>query len=640
MKKAIKIGLIMEKGSDRDNMLIELQILGHKVYMIPDDLDKYKLMIEIGIKVLVVEDSDVDKMYDDIKKIKAVEELKDLVILPLMDKKNVKNGVWDSIASISYRVIDNSKKNYKDKLSKILGEKSGVLGFKVEVNYIGDFVVFRIFGGMGLITSSSIKTKFKDLISGSGKEYIVDLTEVDFVESVGVGVLLDMQNSVFKLKKNVKFVIDSERVMKLIKMIKLDKYFDIYSSIDQIVVIEEYDKIEVAIVDDAKFMRVLIGGTLEKNGLLTRGYEDPIIALAEIKENQPDIVLVDYEMPNINGIEFINRLKPKELGIPVIMLTTTQDVKLVLSAIRSGASDFLNKPFDTQELVGIIIKLVEENKLKQENERLFNEVKRREKELNKKNKKIMTMYNQLEEELSMASEIQTNLLPQKFPEIEGFKFAAKYRPSKDIGGDFYDFIDMNNGYHGLVFADVSGHGIPAALLSTLFKGYVNVYTMDIISPGEAMERLNEVIAENFTDGKFVSTFYLIINEKDGNITYCKAAQEPALFINKEGEIEELITEGQVLGLFSYDDFPEFINFEDKEIMLKSGEKLFLYTDGITEAASKTGEMYGLARLKEMLIENRGENPDDLIEIINRDLMEFLEGMPILDDLTMFVIERE
>ena len=117
-------------------------------------------------------------------------------------------------------------------------------------------------------------------------------------------------------------------------------------------------------------------------------------------------------------------------------------------------SDFLNKPVKSDELIYIIKKIVKSNNLKKENQRLFLELKRREKELEKKNRQISKLYNDLEDELQMASEIQKKLMPETFPDVDGFKFAVKYLPSQDIGGDFYDMIQMSNGYYGVAFADV------------------------------------------------------------------------------------------------------------------------------------------------------------------------------------------
>ena len=122
--------------------------------------------------------------------------------------------------------------------------------------------------------------------------------------------------------------------------------------------------------------------------------------------------------------------------------------------------------------------------------------------------------------------------------------------------------------------------------------------------------------------------------------YCKAAQEPGILIKKDGTIEELITKGQVLGLFSEEDFPGMIEFEEKELVLDPGDKIFLYTDGIIEAQNKDEIFYGIERLKELLAINHSKKGQELLDIVYGDLMDYLEGLPVIDDLTMFVIEKE
>jgi sigma-B regulation protein RsbU (phosphoserine phosphatase) len=242
-------------------------------------------------------------------------------------------------------------------------------------------------------------------------------------------------------------------------------------------------------------MRTLIASVLEEEGFHTISYGNPVEALEELIENPTDIILVDYEMPEMNGLEFIDNFKPKERAWPTVMLTTETDVNLAVKAIRLGASDFLNKPFKKDELIQILRKVDKENKLIKENKKLFEQLKIREKELKRKNDQLYTLYSDLEDELKMASEIQKNILPQEYPKLEGFDFAVKYKPSQDIGGDFYDFIELPNGNHAIAFADISGHGIPASLLSTMFKVHLVTYAKSNEDPAELLKILNEEVAD-------------------------------------------------------------------------------------------------------------------------------------------------
>ncbi len=622
----------MKKNNARSKILIELQKRGYRSYIIPEDTDKYKLIEKIKPDLLMLGEAVENSFLGYIDDIKKEKSISDIPIIAIVDKHI--EGAMD----IVYIKEDNPQP-VVEIVDKFLGEDGAK--FDLKVLQIGDRIVFRVLGELDMAGSVYLREKFNDYFREGNKKFIIDIGEVDYLESVGLGVLIHIQKSIVAAKGEIKYIITSEKIKKLLVMVKLDKYFEIYSSLEELVVLPEGEKkIKAVVIDDARFMRKLITGLLNEEGFETIEFENPVKALAEIDSIRPDIILVDYEMPEMNGIEFIQEFKPALKDIPTIMLTTVKDINLALKAIRMGASDFLNKPFEKEELIHIIKKIVRANSLKRDNERLLLELKKREKELEKKSNEIYNLYTNLEEELQMASEIQRKLMPETFPELDNWRFAVKYLPSQDIGGDFYDVLKMSNGYYGVAFADISGHGIPAALLSTMFKVYLITYSKDIIFPAETMELLNEVAVETFPDGKFISVFYLIMREDSNKVIYCKAAQEPGLLIKKDGTIEEMSTKGQVLGLFSAKLFPGMIEFEQKEVEVESGEKIFLYTDGIVEARNKKDEFYGMERLEKILKQNSHRDAEELIEVVYGDLLDYLEGMPVSDDLTLMVIEKK
>lgn len=640
--KAKKIGIIMEKNKARDKILINLQKNGYRVYVIPEDEDMIKTIKEMALSLIIIGKSEQKEISSYLDEIKSQPELFDVPVVILVDKNMgnsdivqiLKNGATDIVyikednVSPILNIID---RFWTDKRTK----------FEMRMKEVDDINIIEILGNIDLAENFKIQNTISDLLKNNIKNFIIDMSEIEYLESVGIGLMIQLKKNIAQKEGEVKFIIKSQQIKKLMAMVKLDKYFEVYNDISDVVDIPgRIRKIKVVVVDDGKFMRKLICDTLKAEGFETIEFDNPITALDEISNINPDLVLVDYEMPEMNGLDFIKKFNPPLKGIPTVMLTTERSIDVALQAIRLGASDFLNKPFDKLELIEILKRIDRGNKLKQENERLFFKLKRREKELERKNKELSRLYEELEEELQMASEIQKNLLPENFPDIEGFKFAVKYLPSQDIGGDFYDIVSMSNGYYGIAFADVSGHGIPAALLSTMFKVYLMTYSEDIISPAETMELLNDVVVETFPEGKFISLFYLVMKPHSDKIMYCKAAQEPAILIKKDGTIEELITKGQVLGLFSEKDFPGMIEFEEKEVELKSGEKIFLYTDGIIEAQNKEEKFYGMERLKELLSKNHLKTGQELVDIVYGDLMDFLEGLPVLDDLTMLALEKE
>ncbi|NLK62584.1 MAG: anti-sigma factor antagonist [Fusobacteria bacterium] len=640
--KAKKIGIIMEKNKIRDKILINFQRNGYKIYVIPEDEEIISTIKKMNLSLIIISKSEQKEILEYLSLIKGDEELEEIPVLITLDKnmensdivKILKNGATDIVYVKDENIIpilNMVNKFWDNKPSK----------FEMETREIEEIYIIKITGNIDLSSNFKLQNKVSELLKEGVKNFIINMEEIDYIESVGISTMVQIKKNIEQKLGEIKFVIKSSQIKKLISMVKLDKYFEIHNDVHDIIEIPgSLRKIKVVIIDDGKFMRKLISDTLKIEGFETIEFESALVALDEIQNISPDLILVDYEMPDMNGLDFIKKFNPQLKGIPTVMLTTERNIDIALKAIRLGAADFLNKPFDRYELIEILKKIDRGNKLKQENERLFFKLKRREKELERKNRELSKLYEALEDELEMASEIQKNLLPIKFPEIPGYNFAVKYQPSQDIGGDFYDIVSMSNGYYGIAFADVSGHGIPAALLSTMFKVYLMTYSEDIISPAETMELLNDVVVKTFPEGKFISLFYLVIKLDDNKVMYCKAAQEPGILIKKDGTIEELITKGQVLGLFSEEDFPGMIEFEEKELVLDPGDKIFLYTDGIIEAQNKDEIFYGIERLKELLAINHSKKGQELLDIVYGDLMDYLEGLPVIDDLTMFVIEKE
>lgn len=586
---------------------------------------------------LLIVDQEIIEKLDEVK---TTLKNKEVPVIVVFDKELMNTDIVETfkkgVVDISYIKTTNIRP-LLDSINRFFEKEEDL---ELDTITQDEWEILKIKSELNIKNAYKLKLIVDQKIEEQKLHLLIDLSRLSYMESVGLGVLIYIRKKLAELKGECKFIIPSQRIKKLISMINLDKYFEIYESLSEVTTLNNEDeKIKVAIVDDARFMRTLISSVLEEENFETVSFGNPVEALKVLSELPTDIVLVDYEMPEMNGLEFIEKFKPKEKHIPTVMLTTETDVNLAVNAIRLGASDFLTKPFKKDELIHILKKVDKENKLIKENKRLFEQLKIRESELKKKNKQLYKLYSELEDELKMASEIQRKLLPESYPMVEGYKFAVKYKPSQDIGGDFYDFIELLNGNIGIAFADVSGHGIPASLLSTMFKVHLVSFTKEVQDPSELLRNLNEAVVESFPDGKFISLFYLEINRETGEISYCKAAQEPCMIVKNNGEVIELHGKGQVLGLFSENDFPGILKFETEKLTLEKGDKLFLYTDGINESQNKNEEFYGLERLKNALSNSSNCSPEDTLVNIYDDLKVFLDGLSVLDDLTMMCIER-
>ena len=241
-------------------------------------------------------------------------------------------------------------------------------------------------------------------------------------------------------------------------------------------------------------------------------------------------------------------------------------------------------------------------------------------------------------ELKLASRIQSEILPKNFPAYPGrneFSIYASMTPAKEVGGDFYDFFLIDDDHLCMVIADVSGKGIPAALFMMLSKSLIKIKALTGCGPAEVLAAVNDQICSNNKEEMFVTVWIGVLDLKSGILTAASAGHEYP-FIMKPGGKFELFKDrhGFVLG-----GMPE-LKFEEYEIRLDKGSRLFVYTDGLPEAQNSSGEFLGADASLEMLNRHPEQKPQDLVEEINRCVTEFVGDAPMFDDLTMLCIEYD
>ena len=240
-------------------------------------------------------------------------------------------------------------------------------------------------------------------------------------------------------------------------------------------------------------------------------------------------------------------------------------------------------------------------------------------------------------ELAVAADIQKSFLPEKIPTVDGFDVAATNIPAREVGGDFYDFIQQDDNLQFLI-ADVSGKGVPAALFMALSRIIMRACQAPNDGAGERLRCANNMIVSNSgsgTSGMFVTLFFAKLYEKDRSLVYSNAGHNPPLlFRASTGSIEALEVTGPVLGMM------EEMEYEQRKISLESGDILLLYTDGIVEAMNCKEELFGLERLRSSLSSAKRLSAQGIQDSILRDLKQFTEGEEQSDDITVMVIKAE
>lgn len=286
----------------------------------------------------------------------------------------------------------------------------------------------------------------------------------------------------------------------------------------------------------------------------------------------------------------------------------------IRAAMNLGAFDFVTKPINFDDL-NITM------------DKTFQHIKYLLESMDNKDKLEGILY-----ELNVAKDIQLSILPDKFINDQHIEMFAKMTPAKEVGGDFYDFFELENDKLGFVMGDVSGKGVPAALFMTVSRTILRAHAFNEESAGEALASSNTGLVKDNTNMMFVTTFYAILDRKTGIVQYANGGHNPPYIIRKNGPVEEVETTGDAaLGVVEVD------KYIDKETTLKEGDLIFLYTDGVTEACNAKEEYLGEKKLIELLDEYRDLAASELINTIRSEIDTFAAGFPQSDDITMLAI---
>ena len=335
-----------------------------------------------------------------------------------------------------------------------------------------------------------------------------------------------------------------------------------------------------------------------------------------------DIILSDINMPEMDGLTLLAKINElRNPALKCIMVSAYGDMANIRTAMNNGAFDFATKPIDLDDLSVTIEKAIEQ----------INFVKNSQKE--------HSQLEMIKTDLAVAAEIQQAILPKTRPEFDAeagqFDLAQVMHPAKDIGGDFYDYFKIDDERMGLVMADVSGKGIPAAIFMAVSRTMIHISGFQTeYTAAQCIDISNKMLCKESVDNMFVTVFYAIYNVKTGEINYCNAGHNPPYILRKDGTLERLPNSvSTMMGVF------DFMEFVDDKAQLNEGDKLVMYTDGVDEACNIRNEEFTDERLEQALLESTHMNCQETIDCILGRVKEFVGEADQSDDITILAIKR-
>jgi len=349
------------------------------------------------------------------------------------------------------------------------------------------------------------------------------------------------------------------------------------------------------------------------------GYQTDLVSsvgdvLQRMDEREYDLLLMDLNYTRDTtsgreGLDLLEKVRSKDDGIPVVVMTGWGSIETAVEAMRRGARSFVQKPWDDHTLVEVVEREIAEGQAARRRDARFSR------------------------DYEEARQIQRALLPGVMPVLKGCQIAARWTPASGIGGDCFDALRLSDTRVAIAIADVVGKGLPAALLMSNLQAAVRAFATPSAQPHEVCSSVNRLLCRNIASGKFVTFCYAVVDLAEGVVSYANAGHNPPILIRADGAIDELATTGLVLGVSS--DWA----YTTGTTPFAPGDRLVCFTDGMTEARSHDDEEYGEARLARLAAATPGGCAESLVEALSAAVLAWTDG-PAQDDATLIVVERE
>ncbi len=352
---------------------------------------------------------------------------------------------------------------------------------------------------------------------------------------------------------------------------------------------------------------------LKGAGYVADGAATPDAILTKLDREKYDLVLMDLNYrrdttSGSEGLEILGTLRGMTAPPPVIVMTAWGSIDLAVQAMHMGARDFIQKPWDNTHLLHLAEKHITAHRAEEKRRRMQ------------------------ESELQDAVAVQRRLMPTQLPKVPGLDLAGQCQPAGAVAGDYFDVLQLGERL-GLCIADVIGHGLPAALMMSNLQAAVKVTAADWLQPSQLCDRVNALACRNGAVDKFISFFYALYDPKTRTLQYCNAGHNPPIVLRANGEHAVLDTPDIVLGQVS--DW----QYHDAEYILQPGDRVVLYTDGITEAGEEAGDEFGPERLREVVQRNNGKPAGELLAAVMAAVSEHCK-QTFADDATCLILVVE
>jgi serine phosphatase RsbU (regulator of sigma subunit) len=399
---------------------------------------------------------------------------------------------------------------------------------------------------------------------------------------------------------------------------------------------QKVPKADILIVDDVPANLHLLSEMLTGQGFKIRSAINGHMALMATRAAPPDLILLDINMPGMNGFEVCEHLRADEdtRDIPIIFISALDETADKVKAFTVGGRDYVTKPFQLKEVLARVETHLALRDLQAELQQANDELERRVEERTAQVVQLAVEKGQLEHELHMAREVQASLLPRVTPHVPGWEFVARWRPAREVAGDYYDFITGDERELGFVIADVAGKGMPAALFMVLTRSIVRASVNRASSPANGVNHANRLLCADASEGMFVTLFYALLDPETGEVTYINAGHNPPLLCCADHEhLTQLRPTGMALGVMA--DVP----YDQGTVHLQPGDFIVLYTDGVPDAIDAQERDFGMDRLQRVILDHRRAPAADIVAALEQAIDDFAGPGEPFDDIAIVLAKR-